>query len=135
MKNTNAMIAHERIRKVISESGMKQSEIVEAARKYSWTTNEGKLVYVSKNDLSQYMNGKSVPGNWKASILGKVLNVSPVWLMGFDVPMAPLSDEETRSESEISSARSALLKLCNEAPEEQVSMLYRLVAAALNVKV
>lgn len=101
MKNPNANIAHQRIRFAVSQSGLRQSEIVEEGRKYSWTTDEGKLVYVSKSDLSQYMKGKSVPGSWKACILGKVLNVSPIWLMGFETE----TDEKVNAEDVAKNAK------------------------------
>lgn len=41
---------------------------------------------VSKSSISQYMNGSHAPSNVAATALSEVLGVSPVWLMGFDVP-------------------------------------------------
>lgn len=136
MANTYAELAHERIVFAVERCGLKQTEIIERCMLHSWTNMEGKLVRVTKSDLSQYLSGKSVPGNWKADILGKVLDVSPVWLMGFDVPMSRESlDDPKKSKANLSPEREKLINMCETAPEEQVSMLYRLVAAALNVKV
>lgn len=42
---------------------------------------------VSKASISQYIHGTSTPGNISAQKMADVLNVSPMWLMGFDVPM------------------------------------------------
>jgi transcriptional regulator with XRE-family HTH domain len=42
---------------------------------------------VSKNSISQYVNGTHAPSNISAGKMAKVLSVNPVWLMGFDVPM------------------------------------------------
>ena len=42
---------------------------------------------VSKSSISQYVNGSHAPGNISAKKMGKVLNVEPMWLMGFDVEM------------------------------------------------
>ena len=42
---------------------------------------------VNKSSISQYVNGSHVPSNVSAGKMAKVLGVSPVWLMGFDVPM------------------------------------------------
>ena len=42
---------------------------------------------LTKSDLSQYVSGKVIPGQWKLSILGQALNVREGWLMGLDVPM------------------------------------------------
>ena len=47
---------------------------------------------VSKSSLSHYMNGTHTPSNVAAVALGDVLGVSPVWLMGFDVPKFPVDD-------------------------------------------
>lgn len=41
---------------------------------------------VSKNSISQYINGVHAPSNISAGKMAKVLGVSPVWLMGLDVP-------------------------------------------------
>lgn len=42
---------------------------------------------VSQPSISQYVTGTHAPSNISASKIAKVLNVSPVWLMGFDVDM------------------------------------------------
>lgn len=135
MADTYAELARERITYAVKRSGLKQTEIVEKCIKYSWINIEGRLIKVTKSDLSQYLSGKSVPGNWKADILGKVLDVSPVWLMGFDVPMSRDSIDSPANGAKLSPERESLIKLCMEASEEEVAMLYRLVAAARNVKV
>lgn len=44
-------------------------------------------VKLNRNDLSQYVNGKVEPGQFKLFILAQALNVSEAWLMGLDVPM------------------------------------------------
>lgn len=41
---------------------------------------------VSEASISQYINGSHTPGNKTAQLLGNALNVSPLWLMGFNVP-------------------------------------------------
>jgi transcriptional regulator with XRE-family HTH domain len=42
---------------------------------------------ISKGSLSQYMTGKFLPKQDRLYILARCLRVSPVWLMGVDVPM------------------------------------------------
>lgn len=42
---------------------------------------------VSKSSISQYINGSHMPSNLSAGKMAKVLNVDPLWLMGFDVDM------------------------------------------------
>jgi len=65
---------------------------------------------ISKASISQYVNGTHAPSNESAGKMAEVLGVSPVWLMGYDVPMEilsgdnfdfagairPLTDEEKR---------------------------------------
>ena len=41
---------------------------------------------VLKSSISQYINGSHSMSNKAAGAIGKVLDVNPVWLMGFDVP-------------------------------------------------
>ena len=42
---------------------------------------------VGKSAISHYVNGSHEPHNINASKLADVLDVNPMWLMGFDVPM------------------------------------------------
>lgn len=42
---------------------------------------------VSRAAMSHYLRGQYVPKQDKIYLLSKALRVSPVWLMGFDVPM------------------------------------------------
>lgn len=48
---------------------------------------------VSEPSISQYVHGTFAPRNKTAAKLAKILQVNPMWLMGFDVPMTdPASD-------------------------------------------
>lgn len=42
---------------------------------------------LNKALISQYLNGKYEPMSDKIYLMAKALEVDPVWLMGFDVPM------------------------------------------------
>ena len=42
---------------------------------------------VNKASISQYINGSHKPSNISAGKIASVLQVNPLWLMGFDVPM------------------------------------------------
>lgn len=44
-------------------------------------------VGIGKSSVSQYVNGTNFPGNKTAAKIAKAFNVSPMWVMGFDVPM------------------------------------------------
>ncbi len=42
---------------------------------------------VAKASISHYTTGRFAPSNVSAEKMARVLDVSPLWLMGFDVPM------------------------------------------------
>lgn len=49
---------------------------------------------ISKGSLSQYLSGKFSPKQDRLYILAKYLRVSPIWLMGIDVPMETVKPKE-----------------------------------------
>lgn len=51
------------------------------------------LTGVSKGSISQYLNGSHAPSNISAGKMARVLDVNPLWLMGFDIPMVNNSEE------------------------------------------
>ncbi len=71
-----------RLKQVMEARGLRQVDILNAADPFCKKHN----VKLGKNDLSQYIAGKVVPGQDKLTILGLALNVSEAWLMGYDVP-------------------------------------------------
>lgn len=79
MKTTTAS----RLLQIMKIRKLKQIDILRLAEPYCKKHN----VKLNKNDLSQYVNGKVEPGQSKLYILAQALNVSEVWLMGYDVPM------------------------------------------------
>lgn len=84
MKNE---LTSSRLRKALSECNMKPQELADKSG-------------VGKSSISQYVNGSHAPSNISSGKMGKVLNVNPMWLMGFDVPMrkelSPSSAEEDK---------------------------------------
>lgn len=102
----------ERLKQILSERNMKQIDVIEAARPFTEKYN----VKLNKNDLSQYIHGKSEPGQQKLSILGMALNVSEAWLMGYEVsPERDPSDNGVSTDySEISNI--LLLPKTNKIP-------------------
>ena len=71
-----------RLKEIMQEQGLRQADILRMAKPYAERYGER----LGKNDLSQYVSGKTEPGQRKLFILGKALNVNPAWLMGMDVP-------------------------------------------------
>ena len=74
-----------RLRTLMQMRNLKQIDILKLCEPYCKKYN----VKLNKNDLSQYVNGKVEPGQFKLTVLSHALNVSEAWLMGFDVPMTP----------------------------------------------
>jgi len=56
---------------------------------------------MSKSSISQYMSGKNDPKQDKIYAMAKVLDVNPVWLMGFDVPMDSVVAIEVTKEERV----------------------------------
>ncbi|HGO3489432.1 TPA: helix-turn-helix domain-containing protein [Staphylococcus aureus] len=78
-----------RLKKAMSDKQMKQIDIINKSKLLS--DNGAKI---TKTDLSQYVNGKTSPGQKKLYVLSKVLNVSEAWLLGYDVSSERPTDEE-----------------------------------------
>lgn len=64
----------DRLNRVFANSSLKQADLV-------------KLTGIDKSSISLYLSGKVTPKGDKLYKLAMALNVSPVWLSGFDVPM------------------------------------------------
>lgn len=80
MKTSNTSL---RLRQIMRDRNLRQIDIINASQPFC----EKYGVKLGKNDLSQYVNGKTEPGQDKLTILGLALNVSETWLMGYDVPI------------------------------------------------
>lgn len=64
----------ERLNEAFAKSGLKQADLV-------------KMADIDKSSISLYLSGKVTPKGDKLYRLAIALNVDPVWLSGFDVPM------------------------------------------------
>ena len=53
---------------------------------------------IPKSSISQYLSGYATPKSDRTYKIAKVLNVNPVWLMGYDVPMVDEAPEPTLDE-------------------------------------
>lgn len=51
---------------------------------------------INKGSVSQYINGKNTPSNITAKKIADAFGVSPVWVMGFDVPMYEKEEKSSR---------------------------------------
>ncbi len=83
MKNK---ITAKRLKLALSNANMNQQELAEKSG-------------VSKASISQYINGSHAPSNISSGKIGKILNVEPMWLMGFDVEMRKkISSESAKND-------------------------------------
>ena len=72
----------ERLNQIMTERGLKQVDVLDLVKPYCQRLG----VKFPKNYLSQYIAGTVNPKQDKLTVLGLALNVSEVWLMGYDVP-------------------------------------------------
>ena len=72
----------QRLNQLMSERNLKQVDILNMSLPLQKETG----IKMSKSHLSQYVNGKSSPDQYKLYLLAKTLNASEAWLLGYDVP-------------------------------------------------
>jgi ribosome-binding protein aMBF1 (putative translation factor) len=65
----------ERLEEAMREAGKKQTDLVKATG-------------LNKSIISRCVSGKNEPGNQTIMLLAQALNVSEMWLWGYDVPKA-----------------------------------------------
>ena len=80
-------------------------------------------VGIGKSSVSQYVNGTNFPTNVRAAQIADYFKVSPMWVMGFDVPM---HEEKEKGGSYYYSEETA--KLAQELYEDKDMQM--LIAAA-----
>lgn len=62
-----------RIKEALSDKGINAADL-------------SRLSKINQSSLSQYINGTNKPNSLRAVTIASILEVNPVWLMGFDVP-------------------------------------------------
>ena len=65
-------ITAQRLREALNNKKMKAQELADKTG-------------INKASISQYINGSHAPSNLSAGKMSEILDVSPLWLMGFDV--------------------------------------------------
>ncbi|MBO1199088.1 helix-turn-helix domain-containing protein [Staphylococcus simiae] len=78
-----------RLKEAMKKNNMKQVDIINKVK----SLNEFNDIKISKTDLSQYVNGKTTPGQKKLYVLAKILNVNEAWLLGYNVDSLRISDD------------------------------------------
>lgn len=87
MKTTTA----NRLKAAMEYYDLRQVDILKRAEHYCKQYG----VRLGRNDISQYISGKVVPGQEKLTVLALALGISEAWLMGYDTPMESSSYEDS----------------------------------------
>lgn len=110
-----------RIAQALSTKGMKQSELCKRAK-------------VPKSSLSLYLSGAYEPRQDRIYEMATVLDVDPVWLMGYDVPMEREEKNISTNELQLTDGEKMLLDLFNQVPKENQQMVLDMIRIALKKK-
>lgn len=113
-----------RIKKALSIRSMTQSELCAKAK-------------ISKSTLSEYLKGRYEPKQDKVFIMSQALNVDPVWLMGYDVPMdvsvkAGNKTKKAPDELMLTEGEKAFIKLLRKLPASELPIVYEKILTALD---
>lgn len=111
----------ERLRELMNSRGLKQVDIIRKCEPFF----ELYKVKIGKSDLSQYLSDSVEPRQNKLFILAKALNVNEAWLMGFDVPMERVTDEERVNKASVTAPGSSEKLIPVTPHEEKVIVSYR----------
>jgi transcriptional regulator with XRE-family HTH domain len=106
-----------RIKIALSIRNMTQSELCQKTK-------------IPKSALSEYLKGLYEPKQDRLLILSEALNVDPVWLMGFDVPMEQ-EQKKFSPNDEITEGEKVMLELFRQIPVDQQPFVIEKLRAAL----
>lgn len=109
----------QRLKKIMDLRNIRQADIIRLAEPYC----QRYRVKLNKSDLSQFVNGKNEPGQWKLTILGLALNVSEGWLMGLDIPMERKTPTPCDEDERIDRMNSIFDSLSDQRKEEALRYL------------
>lgn len=85
---------------------------------------------IPKSALSEYLKGLYEPKQDRLLIMSEALDVDPVWLMGFDVPMEQEQKKFSPHDS-ITEGEKVMLELFRQIPVDQQPMVLAMIRAAL----
>lgn len=85
-----------------------------------------KRFHVSRSTISQYVNGQVIPKRDRLVLIADALNISPLWLMGYDVPI----DVQNFDSDDLTQDERHIIKAYRNASEE----IKTAVRAVLGIK-
>ena len=107
-----------RLKMALSIRNMTQSELCQKTK-------------IPKSALSEYIKGLYDPKQDRLLILSEALNVDPVWLMGFDVPMEKENKKSSPHDPTLTEGEKLMLDLFRQIPENQQPVVLAMIRAAL----
>lgn len=105
-----------RMAKALVLRGMKQVEL-------------SRLTSIDSGTINNYLSGKYEPKQNRLEKIAKALDVDPVWLMGFDVPME--RQKNTPEKLQLTEGEKMLLELFRQVPVESQQMVLDMIRIAL----
>ena len=108
-----------RIRKALTIRNMKQAELCRKTK-------------IATSAMSEYLSGLYEPKQDKIYLMSQALNVDPVWLMGFDVPMEPDNKKISSDELALTEGEKALIKLLRRVPAADQPIVIEKILSALD---
>lgn len=120
MNNEKIETCGKRIEYALSIRKMKQADLC-------------KIANVPKSSLSLYLKGAYEPKQERTHAMASVLNVSELWLMGYDVPM---EKEEVSPDLApgLTRCEKVMLELFRQIPESQQEVLIRMIRGGLDTE-
>lgn len=107
-----------RLRKALTIRDMRQSELCRKTK-------------IASSAMSEYLSGLYEPKQDKIYIMAQALNVDPVWLMGFDVPMEKDNKKSSPHDPTLTEGEEVMLELFRQIPVDQQPVVLAMIRAAL----
>lgn len=110
----------DRIKEALSIRNMKQADLCDKTK-------------IPKSAISQYISGTFEPKQDRLLLIAQALDVDPVWLMGFDVPMERAEIKENSSDKpELTEGEKVMLDLFRKVPQDKQKIVIEMIRAALS---
>ena len=108
-----------RIKKALSIRNMTQSELCRRTK-------------IATSAMSEYVKGLYDPKQDKIYLMAQALNVDPVWLQGFDVPMEKEDKKSSSDELVLTEGEKAFIKLLRRVPVADQPIVIEKILSALD---
>lgn len=108
----------ERLKIALSQSKMKQIDL-------------SNLTGIDKGSISNYLSGRYEPKSDAINKMAIALNVSEMWLWGYDVPMEREEKKISPEDPQLNEGEKVLIDLFRRVPEDQQKLVLQMIRVAL----